>query len=213
MRNESKYIFVITQNLSSRHQTHYICPMLTINLQPFPEIKTQRFLLRKIQDSDINEIYFLRSDSEVMKYIDKVPAKSLDDARDFISRVNELEKNNEGINWAITIKGDLKLIGIISIWRIVHEHHRGEVGYVLHPDYWRQGIMQEAMTAVLDYGFRKLKLHSIEANVNPANTYSIKLLERNKFIREAYFKENYFFENKFLDTAIYSRLTPVKNKL
>jgi ribosomal-protein-alanine N-acetyltransferase len=79
-------------------------------------------------------------------------------------------------------------------------------------DFQGKGIMQEAMSAVIKYGFEKMNLHSIEANVNPANESSIKLLERNDFIKEAYFKENYFYDGKFLDTAIYSLLTTVAIK-
>ncbi len=183
--------------------------MLTITFKPFPEIQTQRLLLREITVLDANEIFFLRSDKEVLKYIDKPPAKTLDDALEFILRINTLKENNQGINWAITIKGSDILIGNICLWNIKPEHHRAEVGYVLHPQHHGKGIMQEAIKAVLDYGFQTLQLHSIEANVNPANTSSIKLLVRNNFVREAYFRENYFFNNQFLDTAIYSLLAPL----
>lgn len=69
-------------------------------------------------------------------------------------------------------------------------------------------MMQEALAAVLNFGFRTLQLHSVEANVNPGNTASIKLLERNHFIREGYFRENYFYNGRFLDSAVYSLLTP-----
>ena len=184
--------------------------MLTINFNPFPEINTPRLLLREISEKDVNEVFFLRSNEEVLKYINKPPAKTINDALDFIGRVTKLKEEGLGINWSITLKGNNKLIGNICIFNIKPEHHRGEVGYVLHPQYWNKGIMQESLTAVLDFGFRKMKLHSLEANINPANEASIKLLERNNFIREAYFRENYFFENKFLDSIIYSLLTPLK---
>lgn len=121
-------------------------------------------------------------------------------------------KNNESIIWAITQKGDTKLIGTICFWNIIKEHYRAEIGYSLLYDFQGKGIMQEAMSAIIKYGFEKMNLHSIEANVNPANESSIKLLERNDFIKEAYFKENYFYDGKFLDTAIYSLLTTVANK-
>lgn len=121
-------------------------------------------------------------------------------------------KNNESIIWAITQKEDSKLIGTICFWNIIKEHYRAEIGYSLLYDFQGKGIMQEAMSAVIKYGFEKMNLHSIEANVNPANESSIKLLERNDFIKEAYFKENYFYDGKFLDTAIYSLLTTVANK-
>ena len=105
---------------------------------------------------------------------------------------------------AITLKQDLILIGTICIWKIVKEHYRAEIGYVLHPGYQGKGIMQEAMTVILNYGFKTMKLHSIEANVNPNNRSSIKLLKRNGFKQEAYFKENYYFNGVFKDSIIFS---------
>jgi len=181
--------------------------MLNINFNPFPEITTDRLLLRAVSKSDVKEIFFLRSDERVMKYIDKLPAETLDDAYEFINKITELEKNDDAVTWAITLKGDSKLIGTICFWNIQKEHYRAEIGYVLHPDHWGKGIMQEAFSVVVNYGFKVMNLHSIEANVNPGNEASVKLLEKNNFKREAYFKENYFYNGKFLDTAIYSLLT------
>jgi ribosomal-protein-alanine N-acetyltransferase len=143
-----------------------------------------------------------------MRYIDKASAETIDDAYEFIQKINDQQKNNDAVTWAITIKGETILLGTICFWNILKEHYRAEIGYVLHPDYWGKGIMQEAFSEVVNYGFKVMNLHSIEANINPHNTASIKLLEKNKFVREAYYKENYFFNGKFLDTAIYSLLKP-----
>ena len=99
-----------------------------------------------------------------------------------------------------------QMIGSIGLWRIDKAHYRGEIGYMLHHDHWGKGIMQEAIAAVIEFGFGPLKLHSIEAHINPANAASAGILEKNGFVREAYFKENYYFRGKFLDTAIYSLL-------
>ena len=180
--------------------------MLTLNFAPFPIIETDKLLLRQVNKSDVNEVFFLRSDQRVLKFLDRVPAKSTEEALIFIEKINDLEKNNEAVTWAITLKEDTKLIGTISFWNIQKEHYRAEIGYVLHPDFYGKGIMQEAMTEVIKFGFQVMKLHSIEANTNPDNTASIKLLERNKFIREGYFRENYFFGGKFYDSVIYSLL-------
>ena len=99
-----------------------------------------------------------------------------------------------------------KLIGNISFWRIIKQHYRAEIGYMLMPAHWRTGIMKEAILAVHDFGFKQMQLHSIEAHINPANTASAAILEATGYTREAYFKEDYFFQDKFLDTAIYSLL-------
>ena len=70
--------------------------------------------------------------------------------------------------------------------------------------------MQEALVAVLDYGFSNIGVHSVVANINPANEASKKLLVKNNFVQEGYFKEDYFFDGQFLDSAVYSLLTPLK---
>ena len=182
--------------------------MLTINFDPFPILSTERLLLRRIEESDVNEIFILRSDKRVMQFIERRSAKSIEEALLFIQNINDLIKNNDAIQWAIIFNNDPKLIGTICIWNISKEHHRGEIGYVLHTDAHGKGIMQEALKAVINFGFKILKLHSIEADVNPDNIPSIKLLERNKFTREGYFKENIFFDGKFFDTVVYSLLAP-----
>src|SRR5690606_35162842 len=129
----------------------------------------------------------------VMQYIDRERAKNAEDVMKFITLIDELEKNDSAVNWGITLNGDNKIIGNICIWKISWENMRGEVGYVLHPSFHRKGIMNEALNAAVSFGFNKLKLHSLEANVNPLNEASMKLLEKNKFRREAYFRENYYF--------------------
>ena len=77
---------------------------------------------------------------------------------------------------------------------------------MLSKDFHGKGIMHEAMQPVLDYGFNVMKLHSVEADADPNNIASIKLLQKNNFVREAYLKENYYFNGKFFDTVIYSLL-------
>jgi ribosomal-protein-alanine N-acetyltransferase len=109
--------------------------------------------------------------------------------------------------WAITLKDDpAKTIGTICFWRMVKEHYRAELGYVLDPKYWRMGIMKESILKVLDFGFSKIGLHSVEARINPDNIASASVLESTGFIREAYFKEDFFRRGKFEDTAVFSRL-------
>ena len=182
--------------------------MLLVNFNPFPVINTERLLLRRVEKSDVDEIFFLRSDKNVLQYLDRPPAANNDEALAWIEKIIELGENNESILWAITLKPDDTLVGTICFWNLQKENYRSEIGYALHTAQQGKGIMHEAMIAILDYGFKIMKLHSVEANVNPKNLPSIKLLERNNFIREAYFKENYFYDGKFLDSAIYSLIDP-----
>ena len=184
--------------------------MLQVNFQPFPQISTGRLLLRKITKGDAADFFTLRSDKDLMRYIDRPVAQTMQDVLNLIEIITTALKNNDGITWGIALRNDPKLIGTIGLWRIIKEHYRAEIGYLLSDAFQRQGIMQEAITAVINYGFNIMQLHSIEANVNPNNTASIMLLEKNKFIREAYFRENYYYNGKFMDSLVYSLITPDK---
>lgn len=181
--------------------------MLQPNFNPFPELATERLILRRITADDTNEIFRLRSDEQVMKYIDKERAASLKDAEIFFNLINDSANANTGITWAIALKQSPdKMIGNIGFWRLIKEHYRAEIGYMLHPDFWKKGIMKEALAEVIDFGFNEMKLHSIEAQINTGNTASAHILESVGFIKEAHFKENYFFQGIFSDTIVYSKL-------
>ncbi len=182
--------------------------MLELNFSPFPEIMTSRLLLRRMVLKDAPEILLLRSDETVMRYIDRERAKTTEDAEAFVQLINESLETGNGITWAMALCDQPQtLIGTIGFWRIIKQHYRAEVGYMLNPVYWNKGIMKEALQTVIDYGFGPMRLHSIEAHINPGNIASAILLERTGFTREAYFKEDYFFRGEFIDTAIYSMLS------
>lgn len=157
--------------------------MIKINFTPFPNLSTERLNLRKMNDEDKNEIFALRSNENVSKYIDRPIAKSVDEALQYIEMINEGINRNDWILWAITEKDNDRLIGTICIWNFSKEEAKGEVGYELSPKYQGKGIMQEAITAVTKYGFDRLKLKTIEGYVDQENKKSIQLLEKNQFIK------------------------------
>ena len=179
--------------------------MIELDFAAFPEIRTSRLLLRKMAHEDANEILEMRSSETVMQYIDRERAESLVDAKEYLNRINASIDSKNGLMWGIELKNRPgKIIGNIGYWRMVKEHFRAEIGYMLLPNYWRKGIMKEAIKAVIDFGFHRMKLHTIEANINPGNTASGLLLESVGFKKEAYFKENYYFNGTFHDSIIYS---------
>ena len=181
--------------------------MLYPKFTPFPEIKTPRLLLRRMTPKDASVILTLRSNENIMKYIDRERTKSLTEAKEFLAKIDATIISNNGIMWGIVFKEKPEeLIGNIGFWRLIKEHYRAEVGYMLHPDHWQKGIMKEALLSVIDFGFDKMNLHSIEANINPGNEASAKILEATGFVKEAYFKEDFYFNGVFGDTIIYSRL-------
>jgi [ribosomal protein S5]-alanine N-acetyltransferase len=171
---------------------------------PFQNLESDRLLLRQITPEDVHEVFALRSNAEIMKYIPRPLVTTNEEALEHITMIQDKLEKNEGINWAITIKENIKLIGIIGHYRMRWEHFRSEIGYMLLPEYHGKGIITEAIKLMIDYGFDQMNMHSLEGIIDPANTASARVLEKNGFVKEAHFKENEFFDGKFLDSVIYS---------
>ena len=185
--------------------------MLSPNFNPFPDLQTERLLLRQISLSDAPSVQLLRSNEEVMKYINRPLTLTLEEAESWVGIVLDTLAKNEGITWCICLKElPEQHIGSIGLWRIEKENYRAEIGYMLDPMMQGKGIMYEAIEKVVEYGFQVLKLHSIEGQLDPRNIASGSVLKKAGFVQEALFKENYFLRGKFADTAVYSILNPFK---
>ena len=104
---------------------------------PFPILKTDRLILRQLVNTDDNEIFALRSDENVNRYLGRQPSKSIEDAKSFIQTINENVKNNNSIYWAISL-GD-KLIGTICLFEFSDDIAKAEIGYELLPSYQGKG--------------------------------------------------------------------------
>ena len=180
--------------------------MLTINFHPFKNLETERLFLRRVTAADINEIFALRSNPITMKYIPRPLVSNIDEALAHIKMIDNKIEKNEGINWAITLKGSSKMIGLIGHYRLQPENHRCEIGYMILPEYNGKGITTEAIKVVLEYGFDDLQMHSIEAVIDPENIASERVLQKNGFVKEAHILENELYDGKFWDTVIYSLL-------
>lgn len=181
--------------------------MLHIQFSPFPELETERLLLRQQTAADKDDFFYLRSHPEIMRFIPRPLHQTPDETLQFIDLLNNAITANEAINWVITLRNQPgRVIGSIGYVRMKKENYRAEVGYLLHDQFRGQGIMHEALEAVLDYGFSVMQLHSVEAVIDPANTASANVLEKSGFVREGYFREDFFYNGVFTDTAYYSIL-------
>ena len=160
------------------------------NFTPFPVLKTERLTLRQLVSSDDNEIFALRSNDNVNKYLNRKPSKSIDDARTFIQTINSSIERNESIYWAITWNGTDKLIGTICLFDFSGDNLKAEIGYELLPDFQGKGIMQEATSKVIDFGIQHIGLKSIEAYTHVENQNSTNLLEKLNFKRDGVADEN-----------------------
>ncbi|UOR06949.1 GNAT family N-acetyltransferase [Hymenobacter aerilatus] len=182
--------------------------MLTFNFTPFPALSTERLTLRQLASTDAPALFSLRSNPQVMQYIPRPLAASVAECAAFIEAGNDAISRNELLQWGMALPASAEIIGTIGYYRLQPEHHRAEIGYMLHPTNQGQGLMQEALAAVLHFGFETLHLHSVEGITDPQNVASARTLTRAGFVQEGLFRQNEMWEGNFLDTAYYSLLCP-----
>ena len=164
--------------------------MIDVSFTPFPFLTTENYSLRNLMPADEQEIFALRSSDEINKYLDRPKANTLDEARNFITKIINGIAKNESIFWVVTPKDESKLLGTICLWKISKDEAKAEIGYELLPENHGKGIMQEVIPRVLQFGFEEIKLEMIEAELSPRNLKSVRLLEKNNFTLAAANEEN-----------------------
>ncbi len=156
--------------------------MLNRTFSPFPILTTERLTLRQPVTNDKQEIFTLRSDIEINKYLDRQVSNTIDDARDFINKVNGNINKNDSLYWIITLTDRNILVGTICLFNFSEENGKCEIGYELLTNFQGQGIMSEATEKVIEYAFYTIHVQKIEAFPHRDNKSSIKLLEKFSFL-------------------------------
>lgn len=146
--------------------------------------------LRWITLDDTASVLELFSDPEVIRYMTTEQMRSEADSRGFIDKIHAFFTAGTLYQWGAEVDG--RLVGTCTLFHIDRQHRRAEVGFALARSCWGQRVMSRAVPLVLDFGFRALGLHRIEADADPRNVASIRLLERLGFVREGYLRERYF---------------------
>ncbi|HEX9412198.1 MAG TPA: GNAT family protein [Ktedonobacterales bacterium] len=172
----------------------------------FPHLTTDRLLLRSIQPHDAEALFAIFSDADAMQFYGHLPHQSLGDTNALIAQIQARYARREGLRWGITRKGDDRVIGSCSLHRFDAGFHHAETGYELQRASWSQGIMAEALTAILTYGFMELGLHRVEAVIDEANARSKGLLLKLGFTYEGTLRERYHFRDRFEDEHYYGLL-------
>ncbi|MBN1251497.1 MAG: GNAT family N-acetyltransferase [Bacteroidales bacterium] len=138
-------------------------------------------ILRNLYDSDKHELFFLRSNNAVNKYIERKEEKNISETLRFISLINKGIKQNKWIYWAICLKNNKNLIGTICLWNFSTNQKIAEIGYELNSHFQKQGIINEAINSIIDFAFNEIKLQEIEAYTHKKNISSKNLLVKNNF--------------------------------
>lgn len=157
--------------------------MTNLNSPTFSILTTERLTLRQLSIDDQQDIFDLRSNPDVNKYLDRKPCNTKEEAINFIDKVNENIEKNASLYWAITLTDTKAFVGTICLFDFSGEKNSCEIGYELMRKFQGQGIMNEALQVVIDYVFQSLGFKKILAFTHFENLNSTKLLTKFNFVK------------------------------
>jgi len=135
---------------------------------------TERLTLRQLSLDDEQGVFALRSNSQVNKYLNRQPSRTIEEARNFINNVIV----NEAIYWAITLNASETFVGTICLFGFSDTNSKCEIGYELLSNFQGKGIMKEAASKVIEYATQTMKIQTIDAFTHKNNQGSTNLLEK-----------------------------------
>jgi RimJ/RimL family protein N-acetyltransferase len=169
-------------------------------------LRTPRLLMRPFRESDASDLFAVFSDARVARYLSKPAWLTIDKAHERIARDLKALPEREYLCLALERVDDGKLIGECSLFKFFEQCRRAEVGYALAYEAWGSGFMKEALEALLEFGFAKLALNRVEADIDPRNVASAKSLERLGFMKEGHLRQRWIVEGEVSDSGLYGLL-------
>lgn len=172
----------------------------------FPELETKRLQLRELKLNDAEDLFEVFSNPKVMKYYNLYPFDSLAQAKELIRNYLDAFAEQKLLRWGLEHKEKEKIIGSCGIYDWHQSFCRATIGYELGTRYWEQGFMSEALTEVIRFGFRQMRLNRIQALVEPPNDASRQLLTSLGFQEEGLLRNYMFYKGEYRDLVMYSLL-------
>lgn len=171
-----------------------------------PIIESERVCLREIEEADVEQLFAIFSDPTVMRYWSTPPLQSVEEALALLKEIQLSNEQRSMLKWGVALRQSNILIGTATLFNLVKEQGRGELGYAQARAYWGNGYIHEALQALLAHAFDEMQFRRLEADVDPRNIASIKTLERLGFQREGFLRERWCVAGEIQDAYFYGLL-------
>lgn len=169
------------------------------------ELHTERLTLRWLDAGDAAAQFAIFSDPDVMRFINE-PWTSMEKAEQTIAQLIAHYHDGSGLTFGVVLRDSGQLIGNVNLHRFFDMNRRCEIGYALASRYQKRGYATEALEALVGYAFGTLDQNRIEADIDPRNTASARVLERLGFCKEGYMRERWIVDGQKQDSAFYGLL-------
>jgi [ribosomal protein S5]-alanine N-acetyltransferase len=179
---------------------------MLIDADTLPTIAASRVSLRWLTEQDIPALFAIFSHPEVMRYWSSPPLPDVTAAKQLLEHIHACFACRSLFQWGLVRKVEGDLIGTCTLSHLDAQNRRAELGYALGRPHWGQGYVQEGLRALLGFAFEELALHRLEADVDPRNAASVKVLERLGFSREGYLRERWIVDGEISDAVLFGLL-------
>ena len=173
---------------------------------PQPELRSARLRLREVRTDDAPALFAIHSDPQVMRYWSYPAWTQAAQAEQKVADIQRQRRELDILVWTIADAGTDRLIGTSAVFAIDLAQGRAEIGYSLHRDWHGRGLASETLRLILRYLFDELGLRRIEADADPRNAASCRLLEKLGFVREGLLRERWHVNGELSDSLIYGLL-------
>ncbi len=171
-----------------------------------PTLTSSRLQLRWLDEADAANLFEVFSDPQVMRYWSSTAWTDVSAGVALVEDVRRKFAAGTLYQWGVARRSDDAVIGTCTLSNVDTQNRRAEIGFILRRDHWGQGYMFEATKALLRYAFEQLALHRVEADIDPRNEPSIRLIERLGFQREGYLRQRWIVGDEINDTIFYGLL-------
>lgn len=171
-----------------------------------PVITTERVVLRWISEDDVDGLYEVFSDPQVMRYWSSGPLPNREAAAELQREIAAGNENNTMFKWGLALRESNSVIGTTTLFNLNLDNGRAEIGYAMARAHWGKGYMNEALRALVSHAFDVMNLRRLEADVDPRNGASIRTLERLGFQREGFLRERWHVNGEIQDAIFYGLL-------
>lgn len=175
-------------------------------LQFFPMIETRRLWIRPMRMNDAAALMTINGDDEVMRFLPHPTWRTMADGEAWIKGMFALQERGDAYSFVISRRSDGNVIGSCFLFNVAMDNARAEIGYGLSKGHWGRGYATEAMTAFISRAFAVLGLRRLEAEIDPRNTSSSRVVEGLGFLPEGLLRERWNLKDGIADARLYGLL-------
>lgn len=180
--------------------------LLTYKFKHIPTLCTERLVLRPMRISDYTDMYDYAKRPELTKYLLWSPHPSAEYSKEFLKFVVKRYRAGKFYDWGVEEKESGRMIGTCGFTSIDVDHKKGEVGYVINPDFQCRGYALEAAAEILKFGFLELDLNRIECRFMQGNDPSLKVMKKLGMTFEGYMRDAMYVKGEYRTIGVCSIL-------